>query len=732
MAGKRLVAYLTLALVGHGLAMAADPTPLRIQGTKGELIVDARGIHLAPAIASCPAIQGQGGLVWSIALQTEQASPRQGVTLNDQRQTVRRQTTPDGVRLCYETLTDGNRVWKVGLALDIQRRGDAFEVTGQITNQEPGWHVCGFTGPMLDGIQADLATHPALMPEGFGRRVHRVPDGKGKLPRPWHMAGKHLEITTRYPSALGTMQWCALAGEQGGLYFGCHDATSGAKSLALRYDPETRRFGLLFRHDLLAATGQQWTVPPMVILPYEGDWHTAARCYRVWADSVAPPRRVPAWVQSASGWLLCILKQQNGEVLWNYPSLEKLCDVADQRGLDIVGLFGWAHGGHDHLYPEYHPDPLMGGEQALRKALKEVHRRGKRSIIYANGQLIERDTEFWKTQGKDLAVIQKSGVAVQETWHKFKNAPAYQFDVACLAANAWYDRLLSLAIQANDLGADGILYDQLGMRGPMVCCATGHGHPAGATVYVGERRVFLRRIADHMKNINPDFIVMTEGLHDSVLDSISLFHGCVLGMFTDTVPETLAGLHAKSGSAAFPEMFRYTFPEVMSTIRVPTPMMNRLMANYTCAYGLRYEIESRYASDVQYLKDNRMPQASDYEQVISKPEISMMLATPPEQATRYLKQVIEFQRANADLFWRGRFTDAEGFTFKGQNLVAKGFAADNRIGVLVWNPGSQSATFTVEVPQAELIAASEPEQGRVGATSPLAPETVRLLVWKKK
>ena len=84
----------------------------------------------------------------------------------------------------------------------------------------------------------------------------------------------------------------------------------------------------------------------------------------------------------ASGWLLCILKQQNGEIMWDYPALTKLCDAADARGLDILGLFGWAHGGHDHLYPDYHPCQEMGGEEALKKALEEIRRRGTPYFVF--------------------------------------------------------------------------------------------------------------------------------------------------------------------------------------------------------------------------------------------------------------------------------------------------------------------------------------------------------------
>ena len=714
-------------------ARAAEETPLHLHGAKGELTVCAKGISLAPSIAACPAVRANGQRMWELRLQKDGRPPITGapIVITDQGQAVNRQMLADGIRLSWAKLVDAKdpkRIWRIGLTLEFRCCGDAFEVTGEIKNDEPGWLVCGFAGPSFNGVQVDLATHPALLPQGFGTRVDRLPQGKGKMEQ-WRSRGSQFEVAAHYPSAGGTMQWCALSGAQGGLYLGSHDATHSHKALTLRYDPKSQQFGLTVERRLFCAPGKRWAMPPTILRPYQGTWHAAARYYRAWVDKATPLRQAPAWARDASGWLLCILKQQNGEVLWDYPSLAKLAEVADQRGLDIVGLFGWAHGGHDHLYPDYHPDPKMGGEDALRQALKEVRRRGKRSIIYANGYLQERDAEFWRTQGRNLAVIQKDGVSVQERWHKYRNAPYYQFDLGCLATQGWYDRMLSLAVQANDLGADGILFDQLGGRGAMECYGEGHGHPVPAMVYGEDRVRLLRRIADSMRTINPDFIVMTEGLHDSLLDSITLFHGCVRGVYAGDIPARAQG---GVGSGLYPEMYRYTYPEVMSTIRIPTPMMNRLAANYVCAFGFRYEIESRYAPDVRYLREDRVPHTSEYAEVLSPPDVNMMQATPPKEATRYLKQVIEFQRANADVLWRGRFTDDQGFTFQGRDLVAKGYVAGDRLAVLVWNPGDKPAAFTLRVPNAELVSASEPENGRCDAFDALAPQTVRLLVWKKK
>ena len=473
-----------------------------VRGPGGELTVGTEGLALCPSFSASPAVCGKrSGTLWTVLLQRDEGFPsvrdtepspeelrrqreptaRQfiadnAVALTDRDQTVVRETLPDGIRLRYDVLRDGHRTWQVSLTLEIRRKGAGFEVTGTVKNREKDWLVCGFDGPALEGIRIDLSSCPALLADAFGRRVNRVPTGtEKKVPAPWHLDGEVYEASTWYPGQNGSMPWCALAGADGGLYLACHDPTHGSKIFCLRYDPADKRYGLLVRHQFFCADGTSWSLPPTVIQPYRGTWHAAARIYRAWADAAVPLRDPPAWVRDASGWLMCIMKQQNGEVLWNYASIEKKCDVADRRGLDLLGLYGWSHGGHDTLYPDYSPEPAMGGREGLTRALALAHRRGKRVILYANGQLEERGTDFWNQQGRALAVIQKDGASMQERWRKFKDASPHAFDLACLGTRGWSDRMLALALQANALGADGILYDQLGVRAPMACYAEGHG-----------------------------------------------------------------------------------------------------------------------------------------------------------------------------------------------------------------------------------------------------------------
>jgi len=156
------------------------------------------------------------------------------------------------------------------------------------------------------------------------------------------------------------------------------------------------------------------------------------------------------------------------------------------------------------------------------------------------------------------------------------------------------------------------------------------------------------------------------------------------------------------------------------------------MVNYTLAFGLRYEIESRYIPDRDYLLDGRIPEVGDYGVVLSKPDISLVRTLPPKETAEYLKKAAAFQKKNAALLMTGTFVDTEGFAFSGPGLVAKGFGAGDLLGVLLWNTQDKPAAFTLSVPRASLTSASEPEKDNVEAFSELAPQSVRLLVWKRK
>ncbi len=191
-----------------------------------------------------------------------------------------------------------------------------------------------------------------------------------------------------------------------------------------------------------------------------------------------------------------------------------------------------------------------------------------------------------------------------------------------------------------------------------------------------------------------------------------MFHAWQASAFMHDV-NALKASRATSRAKAepFPELFLYTFPELVGTTRNPTPMTLRSFVNYAAVFGLRHEIEIRYMPDRTYALDGKVPTKKDYGEVKNLPSLQAMHAEPPAVASAYMKAVTDFQRTHVKYLLRGRFVDDEGFTSRtgcqpvqnGQaarstsGVVAKRFvAADGTSAVCVWNISNKPADVKID------------------------------------
>lgn len=626
-----------------------------------------------------------------------------------------------------------------GLSVDISwsKEGDALVAHAHVKNDNPDYVIKSLEGPIIDGLDYKLEDFNLIMPVGMGeiyRKCPSEPDDKQPMDRDvkWkEVHGKYV-ISADYPSRNMCMQWLAFASKNRGLYVSSHDSDRKGKVFNVSYTPQDSTFSVSLRHLFTCSPGQEYDVPETRLMAYEGDWHKAADCYKSWFDTCMDYVYEPQWIKDCSGWLLAITKQQNEEVMWNYDEFaEGLSDAAEERGLDIIGLFGWAHGGHDRFYPDYYPDPVRGGEKALRKAIKGIKDRGLRSIMYVNGQLIDQDgTEFWPDTGRFITMVDKNGKLLSETWHKYYDAPARTHGRACFSSDVWRKRMISLAKQAHDYGADGIIYDQLATRQPVFCYGHDHGHTVPAVAVEKDRLDFIKEIRAEMSKIDPEFVVMTEGITDYELGCINIFHGCSFDVYPPDQKAMEERLTGHSGATWFPEMLEYTFPDLIMTVRNPAPVTSRNMSNFTLISHLKNEIECRYMADVRFLKENRTPRIEDYSNVTTKPDLNLVRSQDPVAMRIYQKDLADFQKKHKDLLRTGRFMDTQGLEFEGSHplAMAKAFTAEGKTGVVVWNiSADEPLTYKVQVEGRSLVSSDSPE-GLPTETVP--PQSIVLLIFE--
>jgi hypothetical protein len=690
--------------------------PFELKTSQARLLVDEQGrVALEPNDASCPAPAPFRTTLWTITLAegTNAFRPGKTITTRDSGPPQVSRTN-DGVRVFYGSVRSGERTFDIQLDLTITVVGDEFRFGGTVINNCKDQIVTEWKYPCLLGIEAQRnapqqATPALLWPDGLGRRFPTR-----------ESFGSFRSVS--YPGIHGSMQWLAFTHGATGLYFGCHDEQCRPKTFAAAQSGSDVGYDVSLKHFPYCVSGERWEGPPTVLMPFSGPWYVAARHYRGWGESWQKPLPKPQWAQDSSGWLLAILKQQNGDLMWDYGSLDRVADLAEQRGLDTLGLFGWAHGGHDRYYPDYIPDPKMGGPELLKESIAKVRKRGQHVILYANGQLIDSATEFYRLHGVETMVADPRGNPAIQMYNKFKGTSTPIFVTACTAAPVWRQRMLALAEQAHALGANGILFDQLGVVGPKQCFTESHGHQTPTTS--DGRFELLREIAAHMHRLDPEFIVMTEGVVDAEQADVAFFHGCGPGFeyFEPGPTETL-----------FPELFRYTYPTFVATQRVPNPLLTGNFANYACAYGLRFEIESRYRADVKYLTTDQVPAPEEYADCNSPPNVTLVQTVSCAESARYMRQVADFRRQHGDLLLRGRFVDVDGVVVEGDGIVGKAFQSDDRTGVILWNPTDQPQIASVAIAGHTFSVAYAPGvSGTVQCDTPIEPESIRLLIWNRE
>ena len=674
------------------------------------------------------------------------SNPEERVTIkNSDNSSV---ATREGNSLRYDNIGGRDIDLTISYTASASCKG-ALEIRTTIANNEEGWMVRSFEGPYLHNIKAGN-DDAFLIPLGTGFRlpikaIADAPTTNNSVPQPWKWnEEEQIYIWSNgYPSEKCTMQWAALQHKSDVIYFASHDSRFAYKYLNVTFSPSTKEANISFCNMLTCFPGEKAEIAPLVIKKFKGEWYNCADTYRKWFLSQRTITNRPEWIKQSSGMLLTILKQQNDEVIVPYSEIGGLLsDAAEARGLDLIGLFGRGIGGHDRFYPDYRPDPKMGGEKALRKGIAEAKTKGKRVILYTNGQLLDmNDTpQFWPDTGRIISVRQDNGKIWQLTYHKYDSAPARHFGVACQSCTTWRDVMLRLAKDAHNLGADGILYDQLAVLRPTYCYHPDHGHRVPSIVYDADRLENMAYVKREMAKINPEFVVMAEGLADYELNTVDIFHGYCQGSIVPDEDTMRERFDDDGAMQYFTEMFHYTFPENVMTMRMPAPSNSRFSMNYNLAFGFRNEVELRYAADREYLASNKVPTIEDYVNVrraSSEDTVKRIEeAGEPLASIKYYKQAILFQQKHSELIMHGKYLAGNGVKLNASSpyIMANGWMSKcgKKVGILVWNLSDEEVTYDVSYKGYKATSIYAPDKESIMLGDRIDAQSLHLIIFEKR
>lgn len=568
--------------------------------------------------------------------------------------------TKEGAALVarYAKLRHAGKEHDLSVELRFTLEGDGVVCEALLQNNsdltvEEFWFP--WVGPFR-GLATDPTRDTLILPEGFGRRVQN-PSAYVQRFQTGYMAPdqKRILACSYYPGGWMTMGWFGFYGDGKALGFLSLDNSFQTTGLNVARDTQTGLLSAGFTRYPFLKRGT-WRSPRSLVRLHHNDWHDDARTYRNWVNTSwwsQSPR--PRWVDQMHGWQRIIMKHQYGEIFYRYSDLVDVFEAGRPYGITTLFVFGWFSGGMDNGYPEYRADAELGGETALREAITEVQKRGGRVILYANGHLIDVDSDYYQQVGKRICLKTSQGSEYREAY-KFsgdgtflREFGARSFVAACQSTPEWCAKLIEIGRYMASFGADGIFFDQMGGHVPYLCFDSSHPHAGPALAQGPGKDANLAAIRRALIDGHPDRTFGTELASDCLNRHVDFVHTATFGMSPH--PE------------AMPEMFHYTFPEILFSsreIRDESDHVRRM--NWAFLYGRRFDVEIwRCRGD---------------------------LRNAPAYGA-YMAKLIALRDRWPELLMTGRFVDEDFFDHDRQAFTAKGYTGDQRVAIVVWNHTAQ-------------------------------------------
>jgi len=335
--------------------------------------------------------------------------------------------------------------------------------------------------------------------------------------------------------------------EHQGLYAGAHDTSSKEliewtfelkpgyeDSLASRA-PATasisgRPVSLVFSatHFPFVAAGETTTLSRVVLQPYNGSWHEGVDIYKQWRETWFKRPSMPAWSKDVHSWQQININSSEDDLRVRYEDLPKIGRECAKYGVKAIQLVGWNNGGQDRGNPSHDTDPRLGTKEQLRDAIVEIERLGVNTILFNKYTWSDITTEWFHKELKHYAALDPYGDYSQYQGYRYQTPTQLaeinprRFAVMCPNSREWREICAREFRKSIELGAAGILYDEVQHHGSAnYCFSPDHGHHVPANIYAGDALLAedFRKIAAESGR---DFLFSGEAPYDLELRHYSL------------------------------------------------------------------------------------------------------------------------------------------------------------------------------------------------------------------
>ncbi|NGM61274.1 glycoside hydrolase [Sphingobacterium sp. SGG-5] len=363
-----------------------------------------------------------------------------------------------------------------------------------------GWMVDNLTFPII--TLEKTAQQKMIMPAGWGAEydVNTI---------------ANQQFLGRYPSSRHTIQLMLLHESKNTFYFATHDPKANLKEFSARVTSQDVEFSNGIVPSAAWTNNGKFNLPWSTSIGLSADgWEDAIiKWYRPftfeteWGAKKLTEKQYPQWLINSDLWLTA-----------STPSAAEL-----QRTHNAITYFGtqtsfhwyyWHNAPFDTEYPEYFPaKPEFAG------IIQEVQNRGSHVVPYINGRLWDVATSSYTNDGgREATVLNKDLTPYTETY-----ASGATNAVICPSSLVWKQKLIELTsrIQGDELGTDGVYFDQVASARALPCWNPNHNHaPGGGSFWVDAYRDIFREVRAELSSGN---MISTEQNAEPYLDMFDLF-----------------------------------------------------------------------------------------------------------------------------------------------------------------------------------------------------------------
>ena len=316
---------------------------------------------------------------------------------------------------------------------------------------------------------------------------------------------------TNYPIQMSSGRYNLILAEDQGLYIGDHDTTF-QEVVEYAYElkpgfgdsfnervPEDAnvsdhpvRIVVSAEHFPFVLPGETRQLARVVLTPFSGDWHHGADVYRRWRATWFHRPVTPAWAEDVNAWQQIQINSAEDDLRTPYKDLPRRAEQAAKAGVIAIQLVGWNNGGQDRGNPSHDTDPRLGTWQELKDAIAKIQAMGVHMILFNKYTWVDTSSAQYKNLVDHVAYDPNGQPYIYhgyeyQTPEQLADMNTRRLAVACTPDPFWIHLSAKEFQKSIDLGAGGILYDEVQHHGGAdYCFSHENGHLVARSLWVGD------------------------------------------------------------------------------------------------------------------------------------------------------------------------------------------------------------------------------------------------------